>query len=223
MKGIFITGTDTGVGKTFIGCVLASTLREAGKNVGVMKPVETGCRKRGNELIPADGLALKKASCSEDPVELIVPYRFKTPLAPFMSSMVEGRKINIKKIEDSYHCLSRKHEVMLVEGAGGLMVPLTDRVTYLDLIKTLKLSPLIVAQNKLGVINHVMLTTQVLKINKIKIVALILNHVTRCRGIAEQTNFTALKKLLKDFPVFMMPFNPDKEIQKRLLIDCKLI
>jgi dethiobiotin synthetase len=109
--GIFITGTDTGVGKTFIAGALACQLRSEGIDVGVMKPIETGC---GSKRMPADAVYLKKAAMSTDSLELITPYRFRIPLAPWPASIKEKKKIEIKKILAAYEQLCARHAFMIV-------------------------------------------------------------------------------------------------------------
>lgn len=188
-KGIFITGTDTGVGKTHVGAGIASALRKLGVDVGVMKPVETGCRRRGGELIPADAVALMKAAGSRDPLDLINPYRFPKPLAPPVAARLEGKKIERKRVLAAYRTLKQRHDFMLVEGAGGIMVPLSDEYLYLDLARDLKLPVLIVARPSLGTINHTLLTVMALRSAKVTIAGIVINHSEKRRsGLAERTS-----------------------------------
>ncbi|HXF75466.1 MAG TPA: dethiobiotin synthase, partial [Methylomirabilota bacterium] len=122
--GIFITGTDTGVGKTFFTAALAAYGRELGYRVGVMKPAETGCEEKNGELVPADALLLKQASACAEAMEKICPYRFREPLAPSIAAERAGVKIEIDPLLKAYGEISAAHDLTLVEGAGGLMVPL---------------------------------------------------------------------------------------------------
>ncbi len=157
-KGLFITGTDTGVGKTFVAGAIAAHLRSKGKSVGVLKPAETGCRERGGELYPADAMLLKKAAGTDDPIELICPYIFSEPLAPAVAAKRAKVKINIGLIEEIYKMLSERHDFVIVESAGGLMVPLSGKYLNLDLAQALNLPVVIVGRAGLGTINHTMLT-----------------------------------------------------------------
>src|SRR3990170_5011479 len=111
-KGYFITGTDTGVGKTFVTAGIAVVLKEKGVNVGVMKPVETGCAEKERELEPQDALFLKKAAGVSDELDLINPYRFKAPLAPSVASRLEGKNIDLNKIKECYDTLASKHSTI---------------------------------------------------------------------------------------------------------------
>ncbi|MDH4226431.1 MAG: dethiobiotin synthase [Deltaproteobacteria bacterium] len=175
-KGIFITGTDTQVGKTFVACALASAYRAAGKKVGVMKPVETGCKGSNGELIPADALMLKDASGFDAPLDLINPYRFKEPLAPSVASRLEGITIDLKKIKKCYNEIATQADVVIVEGAGGILVPLNEDATMADLIKYLGLPIIIVSSSRLGCINHTLLTIRHAESMDIKVNGVVLNH-----------------------------------------------
>ncbi len=189
IKGIFITGTDTGVGKTYVACGLAKTLREKGIDVGVMKPAETGCHMRAGRLVPRDALLLMKSASVRDSLSLVNPYRFRKPLAPAVAAECEGKTIDPAKISRSYHTLSNRHDFMIVEGAGGILVPLSGQYTYLDLAKKLGLPVLIVARPGLGTINHTLLTIAVLKACKIAIAGIVINYALEQKtGLAEKTS-----------------------------------
>jgi dethiobiotin synthetase len=188
-RGIFITGTDTGVGKTYVARGIARTFRRDGINVGVMKPAETGCRKRNGQFIPADAISLMKAAGVRDALELVNPYRFSKPLAPWVTAELEGKHIDPIKILNTFHALSRRHNFMIVEGAGGIMVPLSRDYLYLDLAEDLRLPVVIVARPGLGTINHTLLTISVLKERRIKIAGVVINHSNdRKEGLAEKTS-----------------------------------
>src|SRR3972149_6492062 len=133
-KNFFITATDTGAGKTFVGASIASLLRGKGIKVGVMKPVETGCGKKNGRLLPKDALKLKKAAGSDEALSLINPYRFSPPLAPSIAGSMAGVRIDLKKIKKSFEVISEKNDVTIVERIGGLLTPLTEDATVLDLM-----------------------------------------------------------------------------------------
>ena len=148
--GLFITGTDTNVGKTFFACGLARLLKESGYKVGVMKPAETGCDSGDGKIVPQDALALKEASGCAFPLEQICPYQFREPLAPGVAAKREGVKIDIDRLMDLYREVSSLYDITIIEGAGGLLVPLLPSYTYADFVKVLKLPVIVVAANKLG-------------------------------------------------------------------------
>ncbi len=175
-RSFFITGTDTGIGKTFITALIATALREKKIDVGVMKPVETGCLEQGGKLIPSDATLLKEAARTGDDLDLINPFRFRLPAAPSIAAREERAVIECGSIKDSFELLSDRHEILLVEGVGGLMVPLNNSETVADLIKMLSIPLLIVAGTQLGTINHTILTVSIARQHGIDIGGIIFNH-----------------------------------------------
>src|SRR3972149_9302083 len=115
LKGVFITGTDTGVGKTYVATGIASALSSRGVDVGVMKPADTGCRVRAGKLVPSDALSLMKAANVHDALSNVNPYRFRNPLAPLAAAELQGKKIIEARILRAWYKLSRRHEVMIEE------------------------------------------------------------------------------------------------------------
>ena len=156
MKALFVTGTDTGVGKTFVGCALATALRTRGLRVAVMKPVETGVTGE-----PEDALALRAASGDPAPLDDVCPHRLRAPLAPAVAARLEGVTLDVGRLVTLVERRRRAADVLLVEGAGGLLVPVAGRVTWADIAGRLALPTLIVAANRLGTVNHCALTARV--------------------------------------------------------------
>jgi len=175
-KGLFITGTDTGVGKTIVTGGIAIALKNKHCNVGVMKPIATGCFIKGGTLESRDTQFLLQASGVKDPLSHLTPYRLKTPCSPFWAAKIENRKIRIKNIMNAFSKLTKKHEIVLVEGIGGLMVPITQGVLLIDLAKLLNLPILIVSRFTLGTINHTLLSIAQARQRGIPIFGLIYNH-----------------------------------------------
>jgi dethiobiotin synthetase len=194
-KGIFITGTDTGVGKTFVSVGLLKALKETGLNVCPMKPVETGCKVQRGELVPEDTLKLIKAAQVSEPVDLINPYRFRQPLAPAVASELEGAVISREKIISAYKKLSKKYDITIIEGAGGIMVPIRKNYLFLDLIKDLALPIIIVSRPGLGTINHTLLTVEAARNMGIDIIGVIINCLADIRKDASvKTNPQMIEK-----------------------------
>lgn len=193
-RGFFITGTDTGVGKTFVTAGIAAVLKEKGVNVGVMKPVETGCAEKGGELEPQDALYLKNAAGVSDELDLINPYRFKAPIAPAAAAVLEGKTIDLSKIKKSYEALSSKHQLMFVEGAGGILVPLNEKETIADLVKVLQLPLIVIAESRLGTINHTLLTVKYAQSIGIVVAGVILNHVSLSPGESLSANRAEIQR-----------------------------
>jgi len=156
VSALFITGTDTGVGKTYVGCALAAAVRARGLRVGVMKPVETGVVREAE-----DALALRAASGDPGPLDDVCPYRLRAPLAPAVAARLEGVTIDVERLVALIQRRAREADVLLVEGAGGLLVPVAGRVTWAELAARLALPLVIVAANRLGTVNHCALTARV--------------------------------------------------------------
>lgn len=184
--GLFITGTDTGVGKTIISGALARTLLNREINVGVMKPVETGCARGPKGLIPRDSEYLIKAARSKDPKNLITPYTMASPLAPSVAAEREGVEIMEEYICDCYFQLQKKHDFMIVEGAGGLMVPVYHHFLLSDLILLLELPTILVARPGLGTINHTLLSIHYAKSIGLNILGFIINRRSEEINVAEE-------------------------------------
>jgi dethiobiotin synthetase len=202
-RGLFITGTDTGVGKTVVAAGLATSLRNSGVDIGVMKPIETGFSLRSS-----DAFFLKRMAGVNDPLENICPYRFKFPLSPYAAAQLEKASIRLDKIRQAYHRLMKRHQGILVEGAGGLLVPITRNTTMADLALRLNLPLLIVARTSLGTLNHTLLTVEVARRRGIKVAGVIFNHLVQRRGLAERTNPAVIKDCLSVPILGEIPYAP---------------
>ncbi len=185
-KALFITGTDTGVGKTFFSVSLINALKEKGISAVGYKPIETGCSPECQ-----DAKALGKAS------GLYLPpfYSFKTPVAPSVASELEGAPLNVSALKSEITFLQKRYSPLIIEGAGGIMVPITWEYTYLDLVKELSLPVIVVALNKLGVINHTLLTVKACLSEGVKVVSVVLNSF-KAEDESFYTNLSSLRKLL---------------------------
>jgi dethiobiotin synthetase len=209
MNGVFIAGTDTGVGKTTVACAMARLIAQEMGDVGVMKPVETGCRRKSGELIPADAQALKTASGTEDPMRRIAPYCYHAPLAPDAAARIEENPLRLDVILRAYERLHRRHPFLIVEGIGGLMTPLTPRLTVLDLIKRMELPVLLVARSGLGTLNHTLLSLHCGREAGLQFVGVVLNQTHPRRTLADRTNPEILSARIR-VPIFHFPHSkPD--------------
>ena len=182
--GIFITGTDTGVGKTVITAAIAWTLKRAGRDVAVIKPIQTGTEQTG----PMDIDFIQKVLGTNYDIDDVCPYRFPKPLAPLVASEIEGEKIDADKIRKAYIKLKSAHEVVLVEGAGGLLVPILEDYLMSDLASDLGLPLVVVARPRLGTLNHTLLTIQSGSARGLEMLGVVINNFPRDPGIAERTN-----------------------------------
>jgi dethiobiotin synthetase len=193
-NGLFVTGTDTGVGKTLVGCAIVSGLRARGIDVGVMKPMETGVGPEG----PLDALALWRAAGEGDDLEDVCPLRFALPAAPNVAAEAEGREVEIERVRPAYERLAARHECMLVEGAGGLRVPTRSGSDMGDLARDLGLPILVVARAALGTINHTLLTLDVLGRRGLPLAGVVVSHSGGPLSAADQANFEHLRSELGD-------------------------
>ena len=174
-KGVFVTGIDTGVGKTVIAGALAATVKAHGLDVGVMKPVATGAREIGGKLVSEDVVYLKRIIDSTDDDNLVNPIRLKPALAPNMAASRAGITIDIEKVWKAYKELTDKHDFVVVEGIGGLMVPIDDNILVADMALKMDLALVIVGKHYLGAINHTLLTLEYARSRNLRIKGIIFN------------------------------------------------
>ncbi|OGG52131.1 MAG: dethiobiotin synthase [Candidatus Handelsmanbacteria bacterium RIFCSPLOWO2_12_FULL_64_10] len=207
MRGVFVTGTDTGVGKTVIAAGIAAGLRARGIGVGVMKPIATGI---GSSIRFGRGDAdlLRRASGSDDDLGLINPVCLRRPLSPNVAAQIEGVWIDVAGIEQAAHKLSQRHDLLIVEGAGGLLVPIRDDFFMADLALKLDLPLLIVARRGLGTINHTLMTMECAKTRGIGMAGVVYNDAVRTEeGIAERTNPEVIERLSGAPCLGVVPFS----------------
>lgn len=206
MKGVFITGTDTGVGKTVISAALACGLRRKNIDVGVMKPIACGGVKVGSHFVSEDALALREIAGVNDPIKFINPVCFKNPVAPYPASLLENKKVDLKKVYLSHKKLADKHDFLIVEGIGGVLVPIKKNYFVIDLIKKLNLPVIIVCRPNIGTINHTLLTVNALQARGIEILCLVFNKTSlSAKDESEKSNLDVINKLT-GIPVVKFPF-----------------
>ncbi|WP_129727001.1 dethiobiotin synthase [Ectobacillus funiculus] len=186
MNGFFITATDTDVGKTIVAGGIAGVLRARGYDVGVYKPVQSGHLVKHRD---GDATRLKALSNVDDPVEEICPYAAVEPLAPVLALNRSGQQVTLQDLRHHYERLAKKHDVMLVEGAGGLAVPYVEDGLVVDAAVMFGLPIIIVARPNLGTVNHTLLTISYAKGHGLQVAGVILSDYQKdIAGIAEQTN-----------------------------------
>jgi len=191
VNGIFVTGTDTDVGKTFVSSGLAAVLKEKKIDVGVFKPLISGIAR---EDPASDTSLLKQLSETSLSYEEITPFTFKKPLAPYMAAKLEGKSVRIEQVIRHWENIKGKHEFFIVEGAGGISVPLGEDFLASDLIKALELPIVIVARPNLGTFNHIFLTVQYAKSLGLAIAGVVINGKNEHSDIAEKTNPELIEK-----------------------------
>jgi dethiobiotin synthetase len=199
-KGLFITGTDTEIGKTVISGGLAGAIRGRGIKVGVMKPVASGCTIYcQGKLVSEDALfAMQAANMPLEHYELVNPYRLAPPLAPRLAAELTDTLIKEEHIVYCYHELAHAYDFMLVEGAGGITTPLTKAWLIADLIAALHLPVVVVAYPHLGTINHTVLTVEYARQRGLTVAGVIINGLrTEKAGLAEKYNPGLIAELAK--------------------------
>jgi dethiobiotin synthetase len=194
-----ITGTDTGVGKTVITAGLTAWLRQQGLNAVAMKPVETGGTAE-------DAVVLREASGNSATLDDIAPIRFDLPLAPAVAARFAGSPIDVNQLDKQFADLAKDRDAILVEGAGGILVPLQGRMSYAGLFRRWDLRLVIVAQNRLGVINHTVLTATAARNAGLEIAAIVVNDVpTAAEDPSRASNRDMIEELIDDVPVLSFP------------------
>ncbi len=188
-QNYFITGTDTGVGKTHVTALLLAELRRRDLPAAGFKPIACGAGGR------ADAQTYRKLMRNEVPLDVINPIYLRHPVAPSVAAKLEGQRIDLDKIHSVFRLLTSDFSPILVEGAGGLLVPIRRNYFVADLIRQLDLPLIIVARLGLGTLNHTLLTIRQAQAMKLKIAGIILNDTTGRRGLAERTNAKAIAEL----------------------------
>ncbi len=193
-----VTGTDTGVGKTFVTSGLIRFSRSKGINSIGMKPICTGDNNDVHQLLEACG------SC--EPEYLINPVWYRTPLAPYTASIIEDRLIDLEAIRGAFGQLTRRYSSVLVEGAGGIAVPISAHYDFRDLARELRLEVIIVAANRLGILNHTRLTLEAVRAAGLKCTLIALNSVPLESDLSQPTNLSVLEQLV-DPPILPIEHN----------------
>jgi len=194
-QGLFIAGTDTGVGKTVVAAAIIKALHAQGIHACGMKPIETGCSCVGSTLYPSDGMFLKKVSRMDEHIGFVTPYCFENPVAPSLASEMEGRAIHIPLIREKFQALLERYPVVVVEGIGGILVPIKKDYFVMDLIRELSLPLVVVARPSLGTINHTLLTVNYALGKGISVLGVIINFSRPPENtVAENTNPLVLEQ-----------------------------
>lgn len=191
-KGFFITGTDTDVGKTIVSSGLAAVLKEKKIDVGVFKPMLSGIARDDHA---SDTSLLKTLSQTSLSHQEITPFQYKEPLAPYVAAKLEGKPVGIEEVVSHWEKIKDKHECFIVEGAGGISVPLGESFLVSDLILALQLPIVIVARPNLGTFNHIFLTVEYAKSLGLSIAGIVINGISDDPGLAEKTN----PRLIEEF------------------------
>lgn len=205
-----MTGTDTGCGKTAVAAAICRAARDAGVGVSVLKPIETGCEEREGELRPADALELAAAAGDDAPVERLCPYRLRLAAAPEVAAADEGVAIDLARIEAACRQAAARAELLVVEGAGGLLVPIVPQVDMAALALRLDLPVLVVARASLGTINHTLLTLEAAAARGLRVVGVAISHTEPELSPATRRNLGWLRAHLPVPEIGELPHGADR-------------
>ncbi len=210
MQGVFITGTSTEVGKTFIATKIARQLKQKNIKVIPRKPIESGCLRQGNEIIPQDAVALKQAANYQGALSEICPYRFEPPISPVRAAHLANKVLTTEQLVNI--CQQGSEDgFTLVEGAGGFYSPLAEDGLNADLAVALQLPVILVADDKLGTLSQVLLNAEAIQMRELQLLAVVLNALDENQN-DHMDNTADLRERL-DCPVFSSPFSKDGNVE----------
>jgi dethiobiotin synthetase len=193
---LLVTGTDTGVGKTYVACGVVRAARAAGLKVAVRKPAETGCDAGADgDLIARDAVALHAAAGASEPLDVVCGIRLPEPLAPAVAARRAGVTIDVPRLVASFTRRAAEVDLLVVEGAGGLLVPLAGHTTYADLARDLGARLLVVVGARLGAINHAQLTFAAAEARGVPVAGYVVNHFAGGHDLATTTLADTMREL----------------------------
>jgi dethiobiotin synthetase len=213
--GLFVTGTDTGVGKTLIAGAIAKILTRKGLKVGVFKPIATGCKRMWDGLVSSDTEFLAWCANSNLSLSTITPVAYRTPAAPIVSAARDGTAVDFDKIASAYKDVCQNSDIVIVEGIGGVRVPLTEQFDLLDLAVEFALPVVIVARPNLGTINHTLMTIDCVRAAELKIAGIIVNGYNAVEStVAEDAAHEVIANCSGVDILAVVPFDETVNIEK---------
>jgi len=218
-RGAFVTGTDTGVGKTVVACALVHALRAAGARVAAMKPVAAGAIPHGGRWVNEDTLALAQAAgIGPEGIDRVTPVLLREPMAPHIAAAREGRHVALSPILDVVEALAASGDFVVVEGVGGFLVPLDDALDTGDLARALRLPVVLVVGLRLGCLNHALLTARAVAAAGLPLAGWVANEIDPAMGVPDE-NVAALSTRLGAPLLGRLPYapNPDPRAMAGLL------
>jgi len=209
VPGFFVTATDTDVGKTVIAGAVADWFRRRKARVGVLKPVATGCPHLREGLVSEDAEFLAACADTPHPLDVVCPNRYAEPLAPSVAAERAGVPVDWSAVERSLRVMAATSDVLIVEGAGGVMVPVDAKITMLDVARALELPAIVVARPGLGTVNHTVLTVNALRAAGVAVAGVVVNrYPAESPGVAEETNPRQIEKWAKAPVLAIVPDEP---------------
>jgi len=222
MSGLFFTGTDTGVGKTFVTAAVARALRAAGQAVRVSKPVATGATCSGGRWLSEDTRCLMRAAGlpeGEGHEEAITPWSFRAAAAPPVAARLAGAHLRLEDLAEAVRRQACPGSVLLVEGVGGLLCPLAEEESVADLALALGLPVVVVARRSLGTLNHTLLTVEAALLRRLPVAGVVVSETEPTEGVAAETNVEELRRRLSVPLLGIVPFTPDEGQAARAVAD----
>ena len=208
MKSYFVTGTDTGVGKTVITASIAASLRKRGIDVGVMKPIASGIPQKTG-FKSSDVSLLCEAAGVQDKEDVVNPIFLPLPASPYDATKILKLDIDMPTVFERFHTLLKSHQMLLVEGIGGIMTPITKNFFVADMIKEMGLETIIVTRPTLGTLNHTMMTIKICQEYKIPVKGIVVNYFDE-KGPVNEKNAPATLHELTQMPILgIVPFVKD--------------
>lgn len=214
-NGLFITGTDTGVGKSLITGGIAAILCEQGLKVGVFKPIASGCRHDREGLVSDDTEFLAMCADADTPLSVITPVTYKTSAAPVTCAAIEGYSVDYEAISMAYRYLCDSCDAVLVEGIGGAMVPITETETILDLAEEFNLPTVVVARPDLGTINHSLLTIAAVRNAGLPVAGLVINgYNAETADVPEETSADVICDFSDTNLLSIVPYDEESSVEE---------
>jgi len=222
-KGLFVTGTDTGVGKTIIAGSVARILSESGLSAGVFKPIATGCRDSWEGLVSSDTEFLAWCANADVDLAVITPVGYRTPAAPIVSAAVERTPPDFEKIAAAYRKIAGQTDAVIVEGIGGARVPLTAEFDVLDLACEFALDVVIVARADLGTINHTLMTIDCVRSANLTVAGVVINKYNAAgASVAEETCGRVIEQCGRTEILAVVPFDDQVSIEEQRMAESVL-
>jgi dethiobiotin synthetase len=208
MNGLFFTGTDTGVGKTFITAAVARHLRRHSHVVRVSKPVATGAQRKDGRWLCDDTLRLTEAAGPGNEPEDVTPWAFPDAVAPPVAARRQGVSLDVPSLAAAARRRAAGGTILLVEGVGGLLCPLTERETVADLVRALGLPLVVVARRSLGTLNHTLLTLETARARGLRLAGVVVSETSPSRDLADKTNVEELRRRINIPLLTVVPYRP---------------
>lgn len=214
-KGFFVTGTDTGVGKTLVAGGISRILSDQGLQVGVFKPVASGCKHEHEGLVNADAHFLRMCSRCDFDLSVINPVGYVVPAAPVVCEEFENRRVDFGAMADAYETIAGQSDVMIVEGIGGVRVPISGGVDVLDLMKEFELPVVIVSRPNLGTINHTLLTIDAVRSVDLEVAGVVISgYEAETATLAEETVSRIIEEWGQVDVLSIVPFDEESDVDE---------